>query len=143
MTSWHGRLRARTLAVARAAEALLLLEVASRLVSLWPRRAGGILVQALSVDATQVPDTRVQPELSSAVVHAVERAERYVPRSNCLSRAAASCAMLRRRGVRARMRVGARRDSKGGLRAHAWVECDELQNGPASSAMYAVFSRVA
>jgi Transglutaminase-like superfamily len=143
MMSWHGRLRARTLAAVRAAEALFFLEAASRLVSLWPRRAGGILVQTLSADASQAPDTRFQPELSSAVVHAVERAERYVPRSNCLARAAASCAMLRRRGVRARMRVGARRDSKGGLRAHAWVECDAMQNGPASSAIYAVFSRVA
>jgi hypothetical protein len=102
------------------------------------------LVRTLSADDSAAPVARTEPELPSDVVRAVYRAERYVPRSNCLSRAAASCAMLRRRGVRARIRVGARRDSAGGLRAHAWVECDALgDNGPTSIAKYAVFSRVA
>ncbi len=139
MMRWPARLQVRTKRLARAAEAVLLLEVASALVRLWPRRASAVLVRTFSADV----DARAEPELSSEIVHLVERAERLVPRTTCLSRAVASCAMLRRRGIRARIRVGARRDHKGGICAHAWLECGELKDGGDPTTEFAVLSRVA
>jgi transglutaminase superfamily protein len=42
-------------------------------------------------------------------------------RTNCLEQASALCYVLRRRGIPAELRIGARKDSAG-LEAHAWVE---------------------
>ena len=42
-------------------------------------------------------------------------------RTNCLEQATALCYVLRRRGVSAELRFGARKDTAG-LEAHAWVE---------------------
>jgi len=52
---------------------------------------------------------------------ALARARRHAPyRGNCLSQSIALCWLLRRRGVRAELRLGARIDS-GVFSAHAWV----------------------
>jgi Transglutaminase-like superfamily len=56
------------------------------------------------------------------VVHAVERAGRYVPGGSCLTQSLALTWLLRKHGVRAETRIGAKHDN--GFLAHAWVEVD-------------------
>jgi hypothetical protein len=58
--------------------------------------------------------TNITHLLSAAASHL------FVP-TNCLEQATALCYVLRRRGISAELRFGARRDSAG-LEAHAWVE---------------------
>ena len=123
----------------RAAEAILLLGAATGLIRFCPRGTSGALVRALSA----VPPGQSEPELESAVIGAVEVAERYVPRSSCLSRAVAACAMLRRRGVRARIRLGATRGPNRSIRAHAWLECGGTASSSAPLEEFVVLSRVA
>jgi Transglutaminase-like superfamily len=55
------------------------------------------------------------------LVAAIDRASRYVPGGTCLPRAIALTWMLRRRGIAAIVRLGARSQS-GAFKAHAWVE---------------------
>ena len=137
---WASNLRSRAKHAVQLAEAVLLLTAASKLVRLFPRRASAVLVRALS-NGVDIP--RVEPALSTDIVRAVQRAERYVPRNSCLSRAVTSCLMLRRRGVRATIRVGARRDMKGGLLAHAWLESGVQRPSIPPPGEYAEFSKVA
>lgn len=54
------------------------------------------------------------------VVHAVERARRYVPGGSCLTQSLALTWLLRKHGVRAETRIGVKNDK--GFLAHAWVE---------------------
>ena len=56
------------------------------------------------------------------VVHAVERAGRYVPGGSCLTQSLALAWLLRKHGVRAETRIGVTSDN--GFLAHAWVEVD-------------------
>lgn len=55
------------------------------------------------------------------LIAAIDRASRYVPGATCLPRAIALTWMLRRRGVAAAVRLGAR-SRNGAFTAHAWVE---------------------
>jgi hypothetical protein len=57
---------------------------------------------------------------------AVAAAARRVGPTTCLMDASAAYAMLTRRGYRAALRLGVRRDAErpGQLASHAWVECD-------------------
>lgn len=48
-------------------------------------------------------------------------ASHLLVRTNCLEQATALCYVLRRRGISAELRFGARKDTAG-LEAHAWVE---------------------
>jgi hypothetical protein len=58
----------------------------------------------------------------TGVVHAVERAGRYVPGGSCLTQSLALTWLLRKHGVRAETRIGVKSDH--GFLAHAWVEVD-------------------
>ena len=55
---------------------------------------------------------------------AVEAAARALPRTRCLARAVALRTLLGAGGFAARLRLGVAGDGSGGIRAHAWVECD-------------------
>ena len=54
------------------------------------------------------------------LVQAMERAGRSVPGAGCLPQSLALARILRRRGVAADVRIGAK--TAGGFHAHAWVE---------------------
>jgi hypothetical protein len=60
--------------------------------------------------------------VAPAAVWAVDAASRLVPGPACLSRALAAQALLERRGHRAELRIGFRREPDGRLAGHAWVE---------------------
>ena len=66
----------------------------------------------------------LDPRAAREAARAVARAARHAPyRGNCLSQSIALTWLLRRRGVAADLRFGARR-REGQLEAHAWVEHD-------------------
>jgi Transglutaminase-like superfamily len=68
---------------------------------------------------------RLRPEDETVDVGwAVEAVGRRVPGARCLARAVAAEAILDRGGRAPEVRIGARRDTHGGLEAHAWVEVD-------------------
>jgi hypothetical protein len=70
--------------------------------------------------------TGVDPPRARALAAAVTRAARRVPGgSSCLVEALALAWMVRRRRLRARVRIGVAR-SGGRLLAHAWVEAPGL-----------------
>jgi hypothetical protein len=64
--------------------------------------------------------------LSASAVRWVERHSvfRWRARTNCLPRALTLSWLLARRSVPSQLRVGVRRDDRGALAAHAWVEVD-------------------
>ena len=82
-------------------------------------------------------------ERAHQVARAVTRASRYVQEDrNCLIRAMADMAMLRRRGQGCTLYLGVRRQDDGQLRAHAWLRIGDLQvTGGRLHADYAVVSR--
>jgi hypothetical protein len=82
--------------------------VVRRLVSRWGRRTA----------RRRRPGQR-HPE---ALVRAVRRVGRFVPRASCLTQALAAEVLLSRAGHTPRLRIGLRHDEAGALRAHAWVE---------------------
>lgn len=63
-------------------------------------------------------------ETTRAVVRAVTRAGRMVPRSTCLVQAVAARTLLTRRQQPAELRIGVARSDAGRLEAHAWLERD-------------------
>jgi hypothetical protein len=65
------------------------------------------------------PAGRRRPE---ALVRAVRRVGRFVPRASCLTQALAAEVLLGRAGHAPRLRIGLRREDSGALSAHAWVE---------------------
>lgn len=67
---------------------------------------------------------RYLPASPAAIGQAVEAAGSLVPGATCLPKAHAAASLLRRRGVRPRIRIGVRRGQGDGLEAHAWVEVD-------------------
>jgi transglutaminase superfamily protein len=74
------------------------------------------------------------------LVAAVDRASRYVPGATCLSQAIALTWMLRRRGIAAVVRLGAR-SQRGAFKAHAWVEYQGVVlNDPEIAEQYAPIS---
>jgi Transglutaminase-like superfamily len=64
-------------------------------------------------------DAEVSPEEIARLTHATARSLPFA--SNCLDRSLALCWLLRRRGIAAHLRIGARKDGEQ-LKAHAWVE---------------------
>lgn len=76
-----------------------------------------------AVSSDHEPPAR--PEEVRAAHIAIERASRRIPGSTCLARACALHWMLRRRGIAAAVRLGVRTDA-GALRAHAWVEYQDV-----------------
>ena len=74
------------------------------------------------VPAARVESLEVRRHTVRRVLDGVRNAARYYPRRrlDCLPRALAVYALLRRRGVPATLRIGVKRYPFG---AHAWVEC--------------------
>ena len=65
--------------------------------------------------------TRIFTESQSASRMLDAASRRGVVRGNCLSRSIALCWLLRRRGIPAQLRIGARKIGNQ-LEAHAWIE---------------------
>lgn len=87
--------------------------------ALWvlPFRTLRALVDRLARKSLAAPD----PAYARAVRRAVDRAERSIPGSACLSQALTAELMLRRAGQPARVSIGVAPDGKP-IDAHAWVE---------------------
>jgi hypothetical protein len=80
-----------------------------------PRTLKGLARRLGPVSPVDLPAAR-------QAARAVARAAAHAPyRGNCLSQSIALMWLLRRRGLAARLRLGARR-REGALEAHAWVE---------------------
>jgi hypothetical protein len=56
------------------------------------------------------------------VVQFISAVSRYVPGANCLTRALAAEALLRRHGHAASLQIGVSKNNSDRLQAHAWVE---------------------
>jgi hypothetical protein len=82
--------------------------VVRRLAHRWGRRT-----------SHRSPHGQAPPE---ALVRAVRRVGRLVPRASCLTQALAAEVLLGRAGHTPRLRIGLRREDSGALSAHAWVE---------------------
>ena len=78
-----------------------------------------------------MPASPVPPE---RVAWAVEKAAGFTPGSTCLVSALVCQALLHRTGHQARLCIGAARNARGGVEAHAWIEDrgEVLLGGPAS-----------
>jgi hypothetical protein len=73
------------------------------------------MVVNIAANSPQLVEARNITRLLSAA------ANHLFVRTNCLEQATALCYVLRRRGIPAALRFGARKDAAG-LEAHAWVE---------------------
>lgn len=74
---------------------------------------------------SEEPETsRLAPSTVEHLAWAVSTAARAVPGGNCLPQALALRQLLRRRQEPSVLRLGVRRDDKGRLQAHAWVDWD-------------------
>jgi Transglutaminase-like superfamily len=123
------------------AEAFLRLSAVSVLIHLAPRRY--ILNRFRRNSERQAP-RRLEPQFDERVTQpagdpvaaladrtdaaraqdickAVTIAARYVPGATCLVQSITGCAMLRRAGCRAKLKIGVRKDSSD-FHAHAWLE---------------------
>jgi hypothetical protein len=89
-------------------------------VGLWLFPFG--LVQRVAARLEQRHSGPADPGAARRVVWAVDVASRYVASGNCLNRALTAKVLLARHGLSTHLRIGVRRDSVGGLLAHAWVE---------------------
>lgn len=69
----------------------------------------------------QRDSTKILTESQSASRMLEAASRRGIVRGNCLSRSIALCWLLRRRGIPAQLRIGARKIGNQ-LEAHAWVE---------------------
>lgn len=100
-------------------EAFVLIALASLAIRLLPFRR---------VAAAAARPGRAMPprEAIQRIRLAVRRAAKYSPwRALCFEQGLAAQAMLRRRGYRAALHYGARRDEAGKLAAHVWVRAGE------------------
>jgi hypothetical protein len=85
-------------------------------------RASPRKIAARVLRRAQVPDGSVADEARARDVAAVvERMARWTGNPTCLSQAVTGWLMLRRRGIAASVRVGARRDDAG-VHMHAWLD---------------------
>lgn len=73
--------------------------------------------ESARIDAVRIREARTTARM-------IEAASRYgIVRGNCLSKSIALRWLLRRKGIHAPLRIGARKAGDG-LEAHAWVELD-------------------
>ena len=70
----------------------------------------------------RTPDAPNERTEVAALVRAVERASRVVPRASCLTQALAAHLLLARAGHRSELRFGVSRNAAGAFEAHAWLE---------------------
>ena len=82
--------------------------------------------------------------LARTLTHAVGVAARHTPwNSTCLVQAIAGRLILRRRGLRSRIFLGTRKDEKGNLAAHAWLQSgDEILLGAAGRETFTALSSI-
>ncbi|HMQ29535.1 MAG TPA: lasso peptide biosynthesis B2 protein [Chloroflexaceae bacterium] len=95
--------------------------VLSARAGLWlltPRRLAPMLVRL--AEATAAPQAHT--DYAERAARAVARASRLVPGADSLTQAMATLTLMRRRGLTGRLRRGVRRDRRGALLTHAWVE---------------------
>jgi Transglutaminase-like superfamily len=109
-----------------APERRLLVEAAGRLLAaraaLWWLPPSAV---ARAGHAGARRDGAPDPAVEQRVAWAVQAVARRLPTvfRGCLPQALAACAMLRRRGIAARLVIGVRRaPAPGPIEAHAWVE---------------------
>lgn len=117
--------------VVEAAAALGMTWLGLRIVGLrnWMRAVDSFL--AWPVEAVRSADSALAR--ARAVARFQDSAARhlFVP-TNCLERSLALCWLLKRRGIAAQLRLGARKDD-GRFEAHAWVEvCGTVLNDVAA-----------
>jgi len=87
------------------------------------RRSNALLAQSAPSPIDTRP-TRKNPVPPQEIARLTQATARSLPfTSNCLDRSLALCWLLHRRGIAARLRIGARKDGTR-LEAHAWVESD-------------------
>lgn len=82
---------------------------------------------ARELDRPGSSDTSIDAEAirPHPVLWSVRQAARLVPGATCLTQAIAAQSLLGRRGEPSTVRIGVRRDVRGGFHAHAWL----LQHG--------------
>lgn len=102
------------------AEAATLL-AATRFVLWLSPRLGAAKLLKRAHGGGEAPNGRGR-EQAAQVASAVERVAPWVAGSTCLGRALTGWLMLRRRRVPAVVRVGARAESTGEMRMHAWLQ---------------------
>lgn len=103
-----------------AVEALLLLLTARGVLRTLPAGVSGPALRR-AASAPVASGALADPRIADEVAFAIERAARRLDAATCLERALVGWLMLRRRGIGAEVRFGARRASAG-LAAHAWLE---------------------
>lgn len=108
------------------AESIGLLSVCVVAFHLAPAMATAIVVKQMRSKAHQTRRSfAASPApVVVAIARVSSRAARVVPRTTCLSRATAAALMLRRRGIRAQLRVSAETPPTAGFSAHAWLESE-------------------
>ena len=127
----------------RAADIVLLLSIAVALRGLGLARVErllGAVPRRRSPSDTPAPrDTDEARELARRVEAAADRAPVPV---RCLARSVCLRWLLERRGIEARLRIGAARE-RGAFRAHAWVESGAIVLGddPQRVARFRAFDR--
>jgi hypothetical protein len=96
-------------------------------------------VRKILAPITPRTDLPLPDSEASRISWAVETAARNVPSGeNCLVRAIAGRAMLARRGVSSRIRLGVAKNLSDALLAHAWLECgDRIITGEGEHLNYA------
>ncbi len=115
--------------------ACLSLAAAVSVRAVGPSRLAGRLAESGRASPASL---RVSPARAAALV---AFASSFVPGSTCLTRALALSRVLRRRGVDARVVIGARR-AAAGLEAHAWVtDGERVILGAATHETYAEIVR--
>jgi hypothetical protein len=94
------------------------------------RRSNALFARFMPPSINRVDDgsASLPPQEIARLTYATARSLPLV--SNCLDRSLALCWLLRRRGIAARLRIGARKDGAQ-LKAHAWVESDGVALGDA------------
>ena len=63
-------------------------------------------------------------EVVRRVAWAVRRSSKLVPSATCLTQALVGQMLLSRAGRSSRLYIGVAKDEAGGLKAHAWLECE-------------------
>lgn len=90
-------------------------------------RLGLAILPLLRVRSLAERASRGQPlsgRTPSEIRWAVLAAARRLPSTRCLPRSLALQGLLRQAGVASELRIGVAKDPRGGLVAHAWVDCD-------------------
>jgi hypothetical protein len=116
---WHLRGSERSIVLAAAA-GLTATWLALRVLGF--RRWKNILDRRAAIPTSSAPADSTQLSAALRIAHLQSSAARHLLfRTNCLEQAMTLCYLLRRRGIPADLRFGARKQSSR-LEAHAWVE---------------------